>query len=186
MSLGGDHQGHLPLNNEEETVEEWKPFPGYEATHSISSLGRVKSVPRLANRSDGKRQTVRGRVLPLQTNRLGYVGLVMQDHKYVRVHRAVCEAFHGPAPEGKPLALHGNGVRDDNRAENLRWGNQSDNIKESVSQGTHVNSRKTQCKYGHDLTEENIYRRPSSPEKRECRICRQEYRAGKRTRKENK
>lgn len=157
-------------------MEEWKPFPGYEETHSVSSTGRIKSLFRVVIRSDGNKHTVRERVLSLQLNRLGYAGLVMPNRKYVLVHRVVCEAFHGAPPEDKPFALHGNGVRDDNRAENLRWGSQSENIRESVLQGTHANARKTHCKYGHELTDENTYRYPSVPERRECRKCREERR----------
>lgn len=37
-----------------------------------------------------------------------------------RVHRLVLEAFIGPALDGL-FACHENGVRDDNRIENLRW-----------------------------------------------------------------
>lgn len=47
--------------------------------------------------------------------------------KFYRVHRLICEAFHGPAPEDKPFVDHINRVRDDNRPENLRWASSKEN-----------------------------------------------------------
>ena len=46
----------------------------------------------------------------------------------VKVHRLVCEAFHGPAPPGQPLVLHRNEVSTDNRPSNLKWGTQAENL----------------------------------------------------------
>ena len=56
-------------------------------------------------------------------------------HSAEPVHRLVCEAFNGAAPEGKPLVLHRNGDHLDNRAENLYWGNQADNERDKKSHG---------------------------------------------------
>jgi hypothetical protein len=44
------------------------------------------------------------------------------------IHRLVCEAFHGPAPEGKPYALHRDEDGANNRPENLYWGTQKENL----------------------------------------------------------
>ena len=46
----------------------------------------------------------------------------------IKIHRAVCEAFHGPAPEGKPIVLHLDEDATNNRPENLRWGTQKENL----------------------------------------------------------
>jgi len=42
-------------------------------------------------------------------------------------HRAIALAFLGPPPEGKSEINHKNGVRDDNRLENLEWVSRSEN-----------------------------------------------------------
>lgn len=47
--------------------------------------------------------------------------------KRVRVHRIVCETFHGPAPEGKTIVHHKDERKNNNRASNLEWSNQSEN-----------------------------------------------------------
>ena len=49
-------------------------------------------------------------------------------NKTYKVHRLVCEAFHGPAPFEGAVVMHLNEIPDDNRAENLRWGTQRENL----------------------------------------------------------
>jgi hypothetical protein len=86
------------------------------------------------------------------------------------VHRLVCEAFNGPGLPGQ-VARHLNGDPLDNRAVNLAWGTQVDNMLDSVSHGTHPMGSKTRCRNGHEFTPENTYIRPSG-EGRGCRTCR--------------
>jgi hypothetical protein len=61
------------------------------------------------------------------TARHKYYGLVYRGKNY-KVHRLVCEAFHGPAPEGKNVVIHENENALDNRPENIRWGTQKENL----------------------------------------------------------
>jgi hypothetical protein len=51
------------------------------------------------------------------------------------VHRLVLEAFVGPCPAGME-ACHNNGVRTDNRLENLRWDTRSANCRDRIRHGT--------------------------------------------------
>lgn len=60
-------------------------------------------------------------------NCYGYKQVRFQGKCY-RVHRAVCQAFHGPAPEDKPEVDHINRIKDDNRPENLRWVSREENV----------------------------------------------------------
>ena len=53
------------------------------------------------------------------------------------IQRIVLESWVGPCPEGME-ACHNNGVRTDNRLENLRWDTQSENHKDAVRHGTHT------------------------------------------------
>lgn len=48
--------------------------------------------------------------------------------KTYKVARVVCEAFHGPAPDDRPLCLHLDENSRNNRPENLRWGTQAENL----------------------------------------------------------
>lgn len=45
----------------------------------------------------------------------------------LRVNNLVARAFHGDPPVGRPYACHRNGIRTDNRADNLYWGSPADN-----------------------------------------------------------
>ena len=47
----------------------------------------------------------------------------------------VCEAFHGPCPDGHEVA-HGNGDRSDNRPSNLRWATKPQNMADKHGHGT--------------------------------------------------
>jgi hypothetical protein len=51
------------------------------------------------------------------------------------VHSLICEAFHGPRPEGLDCC-HNDNSRDNNAATNLRWDTVSSNIKDAVRAGT--------------------------------------------------
>ena len=57
----------------------------------------------------------------------GYMYIRLPKGIKVKVHRLVCEAFHGSAPSDKPHVNHINGVKDDNRPSNLEWMSQSGN-----------------------------------------------------------
>lgn len=147
--------------------EIWKPVVGWEEAYEVSSHGRIKRVL-------GGPGRVSGRILGGGVDKDGYITvLLMHDgvKGYKRVHRIVCEAFHGPAPAGKPLVLHNDDVRDNNHADNLRWGDLSDNQKDAVRNGGHWESSRNECIRGHDISpeSENTYWQLG---KRSCRTCR--------------
>jgi len=54
-------------------------------------------------------------------------------HRFV--HILVCEAFHGPRPDGM-LATHVNGDSMDNRADNVRWNTPKGNTEDAIRHGT--------------------------------------------------
>ncbi len=53
----------------------------------------------------------------------------------VRVHQLVCEAFHGKMPPDRRTVNHRNGIKMDNRAENLEWVSQGENNAHAYAAG---------------------------------------------------
>lgn len=51
------------------------------------------------------------------------------------VHRMVCLAWHGPAPQGKPWVNHKDGNKRNNTAPNLEWSSISENIQHKFDTG---------------------------------------------------
>ena len=56
-----------------------------------------------------------------------YMGILYRGKNY-KIHRLVCEAFHGPAPKDKPIVLHLDEDGTNNDPSNLTWGTQKENL----------------------------------------------------------
>lgn len=162
--------------------EEWLPVVGYEGLYEVSTWGRLVRLKTRITRSDGREQWSQSGPISGSPNQTGHIVVrLYRDGKPVnrQLHRIVCEAFHGLAPEGKPMVLHWDDDPSNNRPENLRWGDGFDNQQDSVRNRSHVNSRKTRCKRGHPLEGENLrILRNGNRECKECgNIIRAEWRA---------
>lgn len=118
--------------------EIWKSIPDYEGYYEASSLGRIRSLPRICKTSLGFRQ-YGGRILnPYCTEsarRYLFVGLSKYNKtRQLRIHRLVLLAFRGEAPEGHECC-HTNGKPHDNRLVNLRWDLHTNNLKDRDKHG---------------------------------------------------
>lgn len=54
----------------------------------------------------------------------------------VKTHRLITMAFHGPPPEKSSVAAHLDGNRRNNRADNLAWATQRENMFHRIAHGT--------------------------------------------------
>jgi len=105
---------YVPLSGEEWMETE---FPEY----SVSNLGRV-------------RNTVKGNLLYGKLTKIGYQQVCLKSAGVLNfryVHHLVLNAFRGSRPEGKETR-HLNGIRSDNRLENLAWGTRQENMKDKI------------------------------------------------------
>lgn len=96
--------------------EIWKDIKDYEGLYQISNLGKVKRLVSVKCKKE--------RFLSItKDKKFGYCRVMLcKNNKTKRflIHRLMAEHFI-PNPENKLCIDHINGIRDDNRIENLRW-----------------------------------------------------------------
>ena len=102
----------------------------------MSECRNVIGWPRYQVSDDGRVRSASGREIGWDDH--GYRRVVLSRagvKRKVYVHQLVCEAFHGPAPEGCEVA-HGDGNGLNNAASNLRWATRLENIHDKPAHGT--------------------------------------------------
>jgi len=118
-------------------MEIWKEIKGFE-NYKVSNLGRVKSCKK------GKEKFLR---LNLDS---GYLRVGLSSNgkgKIIRIHQLVAIAFLNHTPCGYKLVVdHINGVKTDNRLENLQVITQRENASKDKKGGTSKHTGVYWCK----------------------------------------
>lgn len=118
------------INVMQDTQEIWKDVAGYEGLYQVSSIGRIKSIPRNGTKKNFK-------ILSTQLSK-GYPTLKLcKEDCPVRhsVHRLMGFAFMMDTYFEGAIINHKNGVPTDNRIENLEWCTHKENTQHAWSIG---------------------------------------------------
>lgn len=145
----------------------WASVPEYP-DYEVSDAGYVRRA------TDGPRLKKHG-VLKAIKNAYGYdqVGLYEAGvRKVMRIHRIVVSSFVGPIPDGMQIN-HINGIRDDNRLENLEIVTPAENVRDQM--------RKRPTNFPDRRGDKNQSAKISADD---ARAIRDEYEAGRRTQAE--
>lgn len=116
-------------------MEVWKPVVGYELTHLVSNMGRVRRLRHKVLASNGQSRTIRGKMLVATTvDSDGYPQVSIKGRLHF-IHKLVAEAFIGPRPHGMEIC-HNDGKRKNAKAVNLRYDTKKNNQADKVLHGT--------------------------------------------------
>lgn len=109
--------------------EIWKDVIGYEGLYKVSNLGNVISI--------NYNGTKKSKLLAYHLNYKGYARVHLtknKQDKYMSVHRLVAEAFI-PNIKKYPQVNHKNGIKVDNRVDNLEWCTNEYNFQHALNTG---------------------------------------------------
>lgn len=116
-----------------EELEEWRDVPS-QPRILASNLGRVKLKPWVKAMPKGEILSREGKPtfgIKFKANKQAkhvYYGWRIREIGNLKIHRLICEAFHGPAPFPKAVVIHLDENALNNRPENLKWGTQKENL----------------------------------------------------------
>lgn len=121
--------------------EVWKNVIGYEGLYEVSSLGNIYS-------------NISKKILKINRNKDGYLSIELWNkgkNKRCKIHRLVAIAFICN-PLNKREVNHKNGIKSDNRIQNLEWVTKSENEKHAYRTGLKYNKGE---KHSQNILKEN-------------------------------
>lgn len=108
----------------------WKDIKGYEGIYQINTEGDVRSLDREIIRG-GSVVKISSVIIKSRMSNAGYYRITLSNNDTgttFSVHRLVAETFVDN-PNNKPCVNHINGLKTDNKVDNLEWVTQKENIR---------------------------------------------------------
>lgn len=130
------------LTKEEIQNEKWIPCYFYPKIYEVSDLGRIRRI--------------KDKKFLLGTDIRGYTSIVLFDSSKYQLHRLILQSWD-PKPEkefNQLIVDHINGIRNDNRLTNLRWGTSEENTLWMNMNRKEITTETTRLinKYGYEKT----------------------------------
>lgn len=145
-----------PHEHPPSSPERWHSVAGFGSLYEAGDRGHVRSLDLEVRNTTVSTRLRKGRILKTKVPNHGYPMVALSKDgvvTYHLVHRLVAEAFC-PKPEcvdpAKLTVNHKNFNKLDNRAENLEWVTQSDNLSHSGRAGRMIRANVTK------LTEDDV------------------------------
>lgn len=128
--------------------EIWKDIEEFETHYQISNFGNVRSKDRFIKNNNvfilkkgiNRKQSYDSR---------GYLHITLQKpglYKTIKIHILVARHFI-PNPENKRTVNHKNGIKTDNRVENLEWNTDLENMTHACKNGYFDTNKKIVFQY---------------------------------------
>lgn len=107
--------------------EIWRTVPS-KPEFLVSSEGRFMVAPYRGEMPNGGERPYGGEPRFGVWNKQDGRFITVYKGKTYKVHRLVCEAFHGPPPNDASVCMHIDENAANNRPDNLKWGTQKENL----------------------------------------------------------